>query len=80
MCKEQTSVSHSSTESEVVSLVAGLRMDGILALDLWEMVIEALQSSQNTQALRNRSLEEINNRSPRIDCAMKPKASIPTRH
>ena len=31
---KQTSVSHSSTESEVVSLDAGLRMDGIPALDL----------------------------------------------
>ena len=28
MCKKQTSVSHSSTESEVISLDAGLRMDG----------------------------------------------------
>ena len=29
MCKKQTSVSHSSAESEVVSLDASLRMDGI---------------------------------------------------
>ena len=35
MCKKQTSVSHSSTESEIISLDAGLRLDGILALDLW---------------------------------------------
>ena len=34
MCKKQTSVSHSSTESEIISLDAGLRLDGILALDL----------------------------------------------
>ena len=27
-CKKQTSVSHSSTESEIISLDAGLRMDG----------------------------------------------------
>ena len=27
MCKKQTSVSHSSTESEIISLDAGLRMD-----------------------------------------------------
>ena len=31
MCKKQTSVSHSSTEAEVISLDAGLRMDGIPA-------------------------------------------------
>ena len=29
MCKKQTSVSHRSTESEIVSLNAGLRLDGI---------------------------------------------------
>ena len=28
MCKKQTSVSHSSTEAELISLFAGLRMDG----------------------------------------------------
>ena len=28
MCKKQTSVSHSSTEAEIISLEAGLRMDG----------------------------------------------------
>ena len=29
MCKKQTSVSHSSTESETISLDAGLRSDGL---------------------------------------------------
>ena len=38
MCKKQTSVSHVSTESEIISVDAGLRMDGDLALDLWDMV------------------------------------------
>ena len=33
MCKKQTSVSHSSTESEIISLDTGLRLDGIPALD-----------------------------------------------
>ena len=32
MCKKETSVSHSSTESEIISLDAGLRMDGNLHL------------------------------------------------
>ena len=36
MCKKQTSVSHSSTESEIISFDAGLRLDGIPALDLWD--------------------------------------------
>ena len=44
MCKKPTSVSHSSTKSEVISLDAGLRMDGLTALDLWDVVIEVLHS------------------------------------
>ena len=44
---KQTSVSHSSTESEIISLDAGLRMDGIPARDLWDCVIEVLHSSSN---------------------------------
>ena len=47
MCKKQTSVSHSSTESQIISLDGGLRMDGIHFLDLWNMVIEVLHSSNN---------------------------------
>ena len=39
MCEKQTSVSHSSTESEIISLDAGLRSDGILALDLWDLIL-----------------------------------------
>ena len=47
MCKKRTSVSHSSTEAEIISLDAGLRMDGIPALDLWDLVIEVFHSSSN---------------------------------
>ena len=47
MWKKQTSVSHSSTESEVNFLDAGLRMDGLLALDLWDTVIEEPRSTNN---------------------------------
>ena len=39
MCKKQTSVSHCSTESEIISLDAGLRLDGIPALDLWDLIV-----------------------------------------
>ena len=47
MSKKQTSVSHSSTETEIISLDAGLRMDGVPALDLWDLVIEVFHSSPN---------------------------------
>ena len=51
MCKKQTSVSHSSTESEIISLDAGLRMDGIPALDLWDLIVTVLHGNthQNDQ-------------------------------
>ena len=45
MCKKQTSVSHSSTESEIISLDAGLRLDGIPALDLWDLIVAVLHSN-----------------------------------
>ena len=41
MCKKQTSVSYSSTESEIMSLNAGWRMDGIPALDLWDLIVSS---------------------------------------
>ena len=48
MCKKQTSVSHSSTESEIISLDAGLRLDGISALDSWDLIVSVLgNTTQN---------------------------------
>ena len=48
MCKRQTSVSHSSTESEIISLDAGLRLDGLLDLELWDLIVFVLgNTTQN---------------------------------
>ena len=49
MCKNRTSVFHSSTEAEIISLDAGLSMDGIPALDLWRfyLVIAVSHCNQN---------------------------------
>ena len=81
MCKKHTSVSHSSTESDILSLDAGSRMDGIPALDLWDVVIEVLHSSKNThQAVkghcrkRNRSMIKCRE----VEHAVKSKALTPT--
>ena len=41
-CKKQTSVSHSSTVSEIISLDAGLRLDGIPALGFWDLIVSVL--------------------------------------
>ena len=43
-----TSVSHSSTESAIISLDTGLRLDGIPALDLWDLIVLVLgNTTQN---------------------------------
>ena len=42
MCKKQTAVSHSSTESEIISLDTGLRLDGLPALELWDLIVSLL--------------------------------------
>ena len=39
MLKKQTSVSHSTTESKIISLDTGLRLDGLLALELWDLIV-----------------------------------------
>ena len=40
MCKKQTAVSHSSSEAEIIALDAALRLEGIPALMLWDLVLE----------------------------------------
>ena len=42
MCKKQTAVSHSSTESEIISLDTGLRLDGLLVLEIWDLIVSVL--------------------------------------
>ena len=48
MCKKQTSVSHSSTESEIISLDAGLRLDRIPAVDSWDLIVSVLGNTVQT--------------------------------
>ena len=51
VCKKQTAVSHSSTESEIISLDVGLRLDGIPALHLWHLFVAVLgNTNQSNQA------------------------------
>ena len=55
MCKKQTSVSHSSSESEIISMDARLRLDGIPALELWDLIVTVLHGNtyQSNQARRD---------------------------
>ena len=44
MCKKQIAVSHSSTESEIISLDTGLRLDGLPALESWALIVSVFGS------------------------------------
>ena len=52
MCKKQTSVSHSSTESEIIALDAGLRFDCFPALDLWDLIVAVLGKTNQSHKER----------------------------
>ena len=57
MCKKQTSFSHSSTESEIISLDAGLRLDGLPALELWDLIVSVFGSVTQTS---DRTVRPVN--------------------
>ena len=61
VCKKQTAVSHSSTESEIISLDTGLRLHGLLALELWDLIVSVFgsvsQISDRTGRLVNIDVE-----------------------
>ena len=78
MCKKQTSVSHSSTEAEIISLDAGLRMDGIPAIDLWDLVIVVFHSSP-IQANSARDLAELQ-RNLLQSKTLRLRSQIPNKH
>ena len=55
-CKKQTSVSHTVQQNQKSSLLdAGLRLDGIPALDLWDLIVSVLgnttQNHERTEEL-----------------------------
>ena len=57
MCKKQTAVSHSSTESEIISLDTGLRLDGLLALELWDLIVSVFGSVTQTSDRTERPVD-----------------------
>ena len=67
MCKKQTSVWHSSTESEIICLDAGLRLDGLPALELWDLIVSVLRNMTQTTDRSQRSQGKINALN-NIDC------------
>ena len=71
MCKKQTAVSHSSTESEIISVDTGLRLDGWPALELWDLLVSVFgsvsQISDRTGRLVN-DVEKTSNISREDQC------------
>ena len=59
MCKKQTSVSHSSTECEIISLDTGLRLDGLPALELWDLIVSVLGNVSHISEWKNKSHNKI---------------------
>ena len=53
ICNMQTSFSNSSTESETISLDAGIRMDGIHALDFWDLIVAVLHGNTHQATLQS---------------------------
>ena len=60
MCKKQTSVSHSSTESEIISLDARLRLDGIPALNSRDLIVAVLHGNTNQDHTEQDNLKRTN--------------------
>ena len=75
MCKKQTSVLDSSTEAEIISLDAGLLMDGIHPLTPCDLVIEVFHGPNRTEGPK---------REPRVNpsAVVKPNTHnpIPIKH
>ena len=77
MCKKQTSVSHSSTESEIISLDTGLRLDGLPALELWDLIGAVLG---NVSRVSDRTGQPVNgkNKSKKKIDVMQDIDSVPS--
>ena len=59
-CKKQTAVSHSSSEAEVIALDAGMRIEGVPSLVLWEQVLEVVSPIKNPVIPKNQKLKDMN--------------------
>ena len=58
ICKKQGAVSHSTAEAEVISLDAGIRLEGIPALSLWSLVIDVFDPTLDPQKPSELSVSE----------------------
>ena len=77
MCKKQTSVSHSSTESEIISLDTGLRLDGLPALELWDLIVSVFGHISHVSDRTEQPVNGKNKSHNKID-AMQDIDSVPS--
>ena len=80
MCKKQTSVSHSSEESEIISFDAALRLDGLPALELWDLIVSVFGSITQTTERTGQPDKDVHKRhksQKKID-VMKDIDSVPS--
>lgn len=55
VCKKQGAISHSSTEAEVIALEMVLRMEGIPALDPWELIVDVFSNTDPSKTEKGTS-------------------------
>ena len=60
MCKKQTAVSHSTTESEIISLDIGLRLDGLPALEIWDLTVSVFGSVSQISDRTGQPVNDVN--------------------
>ena len=77
MCKKQTSVSHSSTESEIISLDTGLRLDGLPALELWDLNVSVFGNASRVSDGSGKPVNGKNKSHNKID-VMQDIDSVPS--
>ena len=77
MCKKQTSVSHSSTESEIISLETGLRLDGLPALELWDLIVSVFGNISHVSDRTGQPVDGKNKSYNKID-VMQDIDSVPS--
>ena len=77
MCKKPTAVSHSSTESEIISLDTGLRLDGLFALELWDLIVSVFGNISHISDQTGQAVNGKNKSHNKID-AMRDIDSVPS--
>ena len=64
ICKKQTVISHSSTESEIVSLEVALRTEAVPLLGLWDVIVDVFLNAYPTRIDPHGSFSSGGEKSP----------------